>query len=89
MWIGDTMHIAEIARLTPSACNTQPWIVENTGIEFGVYRFMKIGKRGVMPAEKVKYYNKIDIEIFLFMLETAWNMRLQESSYMRMIVVTI
>ena len=34
-----------------------------------VYRFKKPGKRGIMPADKVRYYNKIDMGIFLFMLE--------------------
>ena len=71
IWKGDTLGIAEIVRFTPSACNTQPWIVENTGCELMVYRFKKPGKRGIMPADKVRYYNKIDMGIFLFMLETC------------------
>ena len=65
------MNIANIVRFTPSACNTQPWIVENTGKELMIYRFKKSGKRGIMPADKVIYYNKIDMGIFLFMLETC------------------
>ena len=36
-----------------------------------VYRFKKPGKRGIMPVDKVRYYNKIDMGIFLFMLETC------------------
>ena len=71
IWNGNTLGIAEIVRFTPSACNTQPWVVENTGQELMVYRFKKPGKRGIMPVEKVRYYNKIDIGIFLFMLETC------------------
>ena len=71
IWNGDTLGIAEIVRFTPSACNTQPWIVENTGCDLTVYRFKKPGKRGIMPADKVRYYNKIDMGIFLFMLETC------------------
>ena len=71
IWIGETLNIAEIVRFTPSACNTQPWIVENTGKELTIYRFKKPGKRGIMPADKVRYYNKIDMGIFLFMLETC------------------
>lgn len=71
IWNGDTLNIAEIVRFTPSACNTQPWIVENTGKELLVYRYKKPGKRGIMPAELVRYYNKIDIGIFLFMLEVC------------------
>ena len=71
IWNGNTLGIAEIVRFTPSACNTQPWIVENTGCELMVYRFKKPGKRGIMPADKVRYYNKIDMGIFLFVLETC------------------
>lgn len=71
IWSGDSLGIAEIVRFTPSACNTQPWIVENTGEELIVYRFKKPGKRGIMPADKVRYYNRIDMGIFLFMLETC------------------
>lgn len=70
-WIGDTLNVAEIVRFTPSACNTQPWITENNGKELLVYRYKKPGKRGIMPIEKVRYYNKIDIGIYLFMLETC------------------
>ncbi|MBQ7307287.1 MAG: nitroreductase [Clostridia bacterium] len=71
IWVGDTLGIAEIVRFTPSACNTQPWIVENIDNQLKIYRFKKPGKRGIMPADKVRYYNKIDIGIFLYMLETC------------------
>ena len=71
IWNGNTLGVAEIVRFTPSACNTQPWIVENTGSELMVYRHKKPGKRGIMPADKVRYYNKIDMGIFIFMLETC------------------
>ncbi|MBQ4155305.1 MAG: nitroreductase [Clostridia bacterium] len=71
IWIGETMNIAEIVRFTPSACNTQPWFVENVDNELLVYRYKKPGKRGIMPANLVRYYNKIDSGIFLYMLETC------------------
>ena len=71
IWGGDALNIAEIVRFTPNACNTQPWITENTGKELLIYRFKKPGKRGIMPADKVSYYNKIDMGIYLFMLETC------------------
>ena len=71
IWYGNTLGVAEIVRFTPSACNCQPWIVENTGKELLVYRYKKPGKRGIMPAEKVRYYNKIDIGIFIFFLEVC------------------
>lgn len=29
IWLGDHLDIAGIARFAPSACNTQPWIVES------------------------------------------------------------
>ena len=50
IWIGKSLGVAEIVRFTPSACNTQPWIVENTGNDLMVYRYKKPGKRGIMPA---------------------------------------
>lgn len=71
IWQGDTIGIAEIVRFTPSACNTQPWITENNGKVLTVYRYKKPGKRGIMPTDKVMYYNRIDIGIYLFMLETC------------------
>lgn len=71
IWSGDTLGIAEIVRFAPSACNTQPWMVNCTGNNLMIYRFKKPGKRGIMPADKVLYYNKIDMGIFLFMLETC------------------
>lgn len=70
-WSGETLNVAQIVRFTPSACNTQPWISENNGKELLVHRFKKPGKRGIMPAEKVRYYNKIDMGIYLFMLEVC------------------
>ena len=71
IWYGDTLGVGEIVRFTPSACNTQPWITENKGGELIIYRFKKPGKRGIMPADKVRYYNKIDMGIYLFMLEVC------------------
>jgi len=69
IWKGDTLSVAEIARFSPSACNTQPWFVENEGSKLIVYRYKKPGKRGIMPTESVVYYNSIDIGIFLCILE--------------------
>ena len=61
--------IANIVRFAPSACNTQPWKVESNKDEITVYRYKEPGKRGIMPANKVSFYNKIDIGIFLLFLE--------------------
>ena len=44
IWRGSSLGVAEIARFAPSACNTQPWIVENTGKDLLVYRFKQPGK---------------------------------------------
>lgn len=70
IWNGDNyLNIANIVRFAPSACNTQPWIVESSEKELKVYRYRKQGKRGIMPKDKVIYYNQIDIGIFLCFLE--------------------
>lgn len=70
IWFGDDyLDIANIVRFTPSACNTQPWIVESSVKEIKVYRYRKQGKRGIMPKDMVIYYNQIDIGIFLCFLE--------------------
>ena len=70
IWNGDNyLNIANIVRFAPSACNTQPWIVESSVNELKVYRYRKEGKRGIMPKDKVIYYNQIDIGIFLCFLE--------------------
>ncbi|MBP5679084.1 MAG: nitroreductase, partial [Bacilli bacterium] len=70
IWTGDSyLDIANIVRFTPSACNTQPWKVETTEKEIKVYRYRKEGKRGIMPKDRVIYYNQIDIGIFLCFME--------------------
>ena len=71
IWSGEPLETTNIVRFTPSACNTQPWFVENNGNTLDVYRYKKPGKRGIMPIDKVMYYNRIDIGIFLFILETC------------------
>jgi hypothetical protein len=42
--------------------------VKNNG-DLSVYRYKKPGKRGIMPADKVPFYNRIDIGIFLCFTE--------------------
>lgn len=74
IWNGDKyLDIANIVRFTPSACNTQPWLVESAEKELKVYRYRKEGKRGIMPKNMVMYYNQIDIGIFLCFLELCLN----------------
>ncbi len=70
IWQGESMDgVTDIVRFAPSACNTQPWIVENKDNKLYIYRYKKLGKRGIMPVDKVSFYNQIDIGIFLCFLE--------------------
>ena len=72
IWFGEYyLEAANIARFAPSACNTQPWIVESNEQELKIFRYKKPGKRGIMPADKVSFYNRIDIGIFLLILEIS------------------
>lgn len=72
IWYGDAhTDIGNVARFSPSACNSQPWITEASESELKVYRYRKPGKRGIMPKDKVVYYNRIDIGIYLWFLETC------------------
>lgn len=71
-WQGETFGVAEIARFAPSACNTQPWFVKNENGKLTVFRYKKEGKRGIMPAKAVAYFNRIDIGIFLCILEICF-----------------
>ena len=69
IWSGETYGLAEIARFSPSACNSQPWFVKEEEGLLTVFRYKKAGKRGIMPAKAVAYFNRIDIGIFLCILE--------------------
>ena len=70
IWEGNSFFdIGNIVRFTPSACNTQPWRVLSNVNELKVYRYRKEGKRGIMPKDRVIYYNQIDMGIFLCFLE--------------------
>ena len=70
IWAGESHpEIGAVVRFAPSACNTQPWIVESSKDELTVYRYKKPGKRGMMPADKGTFYNRIDLGIFLLFLD--------------------
>lgn len=74
IWNGEYyLDIANIVRFAPSSCNTQPWIVNSFENELKVYRYRKKGKRGIMPVNMVKYYNQIDIGIFLCFMDLCLN----------------
>ena len=69
IWEGEQIPgVTDIVRFAPSACNFQPWLVKNNG-ELSVYRYRKPGKRGIMPADKVSFYNRIDIGIFICFMD--------------------
>lgn len=73
IWQGEYIDkVTDIVRFTPSACNTQPWFVENKN-KLNVYRYKKPGKKGIMPKDKVSFYNRIDIGIFMCFLELCLN----------------
>ena len=69
IWMGDDLGVANIVRFAPSACNSQPWFVENKENKLYVYRKSKSGKVGIMPKGASIYYNQIDIGIFMCILE--------------------
>ena len=62
IWKGDDLGIGETVRLAPSAVNSQPWYVENTGSEIRVYRKRR---NPLVPLNM----NKVDMGIFLYILE--------------------
>lgn len=70
IWQGAPLPgVSEIVRFAPSACNTQPWRVRRDGNILRVYRYRERGKRGIMPKDRVSYYNRIDLGIFLLFME--------------------
>ena len=74
IWDGDYyLDIANIVRFTPSACNTQPWLVESSEKELNAYSYSKPGKRWKKPVDIVKHYNQIYIGIILCFVELCLN----------------
>lgn len=69
IYSGEDIDVINIARFAPSACNSQPWFVENKDKKLYVYRKSKSGKIGIMPKNAANYYNQIDIGIFMLILE--------------------
>lgn len=68
IWQGDTLGIAEVARYAPSARNSQPWFVRNEGDRLVVFRYA-YGKHPLVLKKFMDYNNRIDIGIFLCILE--------------------
>ena len=72
VWFGELLDsVVDVVRFAPSGCNTQPWIVENKNDEISVYRYKEVGKRGVMPIDKVTFSNRIDIGILMLFVELS------------------
>lgn len=69
VWAGDTLGIAETVRFAPSACNSQPWKARNENGVLTVFRSTGEKRIGIMPPKMAKYFNRIDIGIFLCILE--------------------
>ncbi len=60
IWDGvKILGVSDIVRFAPSS---------NDG-EISVYRYKKPGKRGIMPADKVSFYNRVDIGIFICFMD--------------------
>jgi hypothetical protein len=70
IWNGEfNQGVADVVRYAPSACNTQPWRVVSDNNCIKVYRNTLI--KSFIPANKLPYYNSIDMGIFLCFLEIA------------------
>jgi len=69
IWSGNKLNFTNILRFAPSSCNTQPWKVENNKNELHIYRYKELGKRGMMPFDRIVYSNRIDIGIFILFME--------------------
>ncbi len=69
IWLGAPIDgVSDIARFAPSACNSQPWRVERTGNTLQIYR-RKPAKIGLMTPANASYMNRIDMGIYLCVLE--------------------
>ena len=62
-------RVAKLAQLSPSACNSQPWRVNQNANVVTVFR----KKGGINPLDAVlsKHFNKLDLGIYLCFLEVA------------------
>lgn len=70
VWQGEKYkQIGDIARFAPSAVNSQLWKMVEDGDTLTLIR--KREKVGVIPVEKIEYFNKVDMGIFMFFLEVA------------------
>lgn len=69
-WTGAPMAgVTDCVRYAPSACNTQPWRVVSE--KEGLRVFRATGSRCLIPKDKVPFYNRIDMGIFLYFMTCA------------------
>ena len=68
-WEGDSLGAGEIARFAPSAVNSQPWHVKQAGDSLTVFRHRRPGIHGLVSAAALVRFNRIDIGIYLCILE--------------------
>ena len=66
---GERLEAAETARFAPSACNSQPWQTEYRDGVLTVSRIKKPGRIGIMSPSAASYFNRIDMGIYLCVLE--------------------
>lgn len=70
IWKGKQIQgVSDIVRFAPSACNSQPWYVEREENILRIYRYRKSGRVGIMPNDMVSVMNRIDMGIFIRLLE--------------------
>ncbi|NLZ76241.1 MAG: nitroreductase [Erysipelotrichia bacterium] len=69
IWTGDYLPISYIVRFAPSACNNQPWTVENNDNCLDVYRNHKGRIFGILPPKFSFFFTRIDMGIFLAFIE--------------------
>lgn len=70
IWQGETLKgVSDIVRLAPSACNSQPWGVENINNVLNIYRYKNSSAVSRIVPKKMLYFNRIDMGIFLCFLE--------------------
>ena len=74
VWYGALTDVGEVVRYAPSACNGQPWYVEVDDETIKVFRIKKVKSILLtLIGKKAQFYNKIDLGIFLLLLEIVLN----------------
>ncbi|MDO4939490.1 MAG: nitroreductase family protein [Lachnospiraceae bacterium] len=70
IWTGPQIKgVSDISRFAPSACNSQPWRIQNEDGVLTVRRYLKPARIGIMSIVAARYFNCIDMGIYLRFLE--------------------